>query len=89
MKKITYFYLPSCPHCKRADTYIEQLKEKLEYQDIEIERIDERASADIAEKYDYWYVPTFYVGEEKIHEGTAGLEDIRKVFEAALNVDAK
>ncbi len=46
--------------------------------------IDERKQPDVAEKYDYYYVPTFYVGEEKVHEGHAEMADVKKVFQAAL-----
>ena len=26
MSKLTYFYLPSCPHCRLAARYLEELK---------------------------------------------------------------
>ena len=54
------------------------------YSALEIEMIDELEHPDIAETYDYWNVPTYYIGNEKVHEGAASLRKIRKVFDMAL-----
>ena len=37
-----------------------------------------------AAKFDYFYVPTFYVGTEKLHEGVPSKEAIERVFAAAV-----
>lgn len=85
MKKITMFMMESCPYCKQALRWMDELfKESAEYRALEIEKIDELIYPDIAEQYDYYYVPTFYVGDEKLHEGAASLKKIRGVFDAAL-----
>ena len=87
MKKITMFVLASCPHCKRAFGWMDELyAENPAYKDIEIETIDEQIQADLADQYDYYYVPTYYVGDEKVHEGVASLEIVRQVFDAAMEV---
>ena len=79
------FYLPSCPYCRAALSWNEELRqEDPRYRDIELELIDEKKNADLAATYDYYYVPTYYVGEEKLHEGAATKEKVRAVFEAAL-----
>jgi len=86
MKKITMFTMEGCPYCRKALGYMEQLYNSDErYRDIPIEKIDEKKYPEIADKYDYYYVPTYYVGEEKVHEGEAGLEDVKRVFDEALN----
>ena len=54
------------------------------YKSLAIEKIDENVRPDIAEKYDYYYIPTFYVDGEKLHEGAASLEIVKRVFDAAL-----
>jgi len=59
-------------------------KESPEYLALKIEKIDETIYPDIAKKYDYYYVPTFYVGDEKMHEGAASMKKIKRVFDAAL-----
>ena len=85
MKKITMFVMETCPHCARALAWMDELyAENPAYKAIEIEKIDEEKYADIAAQYDYYYVPTYYVGEEKRHEGVASLDIVRQVFDAAL-----
>ena len=85
MKKIIMFTMEACPHCKRALRWMDELfAENAVYKEIEIEKIDEVVHPDIADQYDYWYVPTYFVGSEKLHEGVASLEIIRGVFDAAL-----
>jgi len=85
MAKLTYFYLPSCPHCRLASRSIEELcAEDSRYKDVEIERIDESAEKALAAKYDYWYVPCFYMGDQKIHEGHAEKADVKAVLDRAL-----
>jgi len=37
-------------------------------------------------KYDYHYVPTYYVDGKKLHEGAASLKKIKRVFDAAMEV---
>jgi hypothetical protein len=54
------------------------------YADIEVEIIDEERKPEIAKKYDYYYVPTYYVDGVKIHEGVPTKDSIRKVFDEAL-----
>ena len=85
MKKITMFTLKTCPYCKQALQFMNTLfSEDPRYSSLEIEYIDENERPDISEKYDYYYVPTFYVGDEKLHEGAASLDKVRRVFDAAL-----
>ena len=66
MKKITMFMFASCPHCKLALKCLDELKAAHpEYAAVPFEMIDERKQPDVAEMYDYYYVPTFYVDGEK------------------------
>ena len=65
MKPIKLFYQARCPFCKRAFNYIDELKKRPEYKDIVIETIEETEHPDIADQYDYYYVPTFYIADEK------------------------
>ena len=85
MKKITVFWFPSCPFCQKALRFADELRaEDPRYAALEVEMIDERKHPEIADKYDYYYVPTYYVGDQKLHEGAAGKDDVRAVFDAAL-----
>jgi len=85
MKKITLFMMKSCPYCIEALRLMDVLlAENPEYLSLDIEKIDERVHPEIARKYDYYYVPTFYIGNEKLHEGVVNIKTIRRVFDAAL-----
>ncbi len=84
MKKITYFYLQSCPYCKRAEKLLRELLAQPRYSEISVERVEESRQRDYARQFDYYYVPCFYVDGVKIHEGAADKNDIIKVLESAL-----
>ncbi len=85
MKELLYFYLPGCPHCKLATSYLEQLQaESPEYAQIAVKRIDELREKALAGRYDYWYVPSFWYDGQKLHEGHAELADVRRALDRAL-----
>lgn len=86
MKKLTMFYLETCPFCKKAFNWMEELKaENPAYKDIEVHLVEETKEKEIAEQHDYYFVPTYYLGDEKIHEGIATKEKIKAVFDKTLN----
>lgn len=85
MKKVKMFYLENCPHCKNAQKMMDELTSKnVEYKNIEIEKIEESKNVKVASTHDYYYVPTYYVNGQKIHEGVPTLEKIENVFKKAL-----
>ena len=85
MKKITMFTMEGCPYCREALRFIDELyKTDKRYTEIPFEKIDEKKQPEIAEEYDYYYVPTFYVGEIKMHEGASTLQKVKHVFDEAL-----
>jgi glutaredoxin len=84
MQPLTLFYLKFCPYCNEAKTYIEELMKEERYKDIMIHWINEGKEAAIADQYDYYLVPTFYLGQTKLHEGIMTRDDVKKVFETAL-----
>ena len=86
MKSITMFYMDTCPHCHNAFRMMDKLFEAHpEYRDIPIKMVEETKEAALANTYDYWYVPTFYVGEEKLHEGVPTQAAIDAVFAKAYD----
>lgn len=92
MQKVTYFYLTHCPYCIHANTAIEELvAENPAYTGIEISRIEESQQKKFADSFDYYYVPTMYVGDEKNYEAdpSQGYEDIKRdvkrVFDRAIS----
>ncbi|MBQ5760466.1 MAG: prolipoprotein diacylglyceryl transferase [Clostridia bacterium] len=87
MKELTLFMLPRCPHCKLAIKFQEELMaEHPEYQNIKITMIDEAKEAALAEQYDYYYVPSYFVGKEKLFEGHAEKADVEAVFKKVLEM---
>lgn len=85
MKKVKLFYLQHCPFCKKAFRYIEEAKARHpELADLEIELIEESEQAEVANRYDYYYVPTFYVDEQKVHEGGIFAEEVEQILLSAL-----
>ena len=86
MKHVKMMILEHCPHCKKAFMYINELKkENMLYQNIVIEVIDEQKEEEKTRGYDYWYVPTFFVNDKKIHEGVPTKESIQAVLEEAIS----
>lgn len=91
MKEITMFYLDSCGYCDKAFRALDELFEKKPaYRELPITKIEESKQPEIADRYDYYSVPTFYVDGEKRFEAHLfmGYEEIRdeveKVLEEAL-----
>lgn len=89
MKDITVLITDWCPHCKRAINWIDEVKqENPKYKEIKVEIIDEEKTPEIAQQYDYYYVPTYFVGKRKAFEGGTTKEIVRKVFEEASDMEA-
>lgn len=79
------FILDNCPHCKRAIAWIEELKkENSHYKNIQIEMIDEQVNSELADQYDYYYVPAIFDGDNKLHEGVASKEKLKIIFDNFL-----
>ena len=84
MKDLTMFILHNCPHCKLALKFQQELiEENPEFGKINITMIDESAQPEIADKYDYYYVPCWFSGKEKLFEGHAEKADVEKVLRSA------
>ena len=86
MKNVTMFTMASCPYCRQAIRWMEELKcEHPEYAEVEVKMIDEVEQPEIADRYDYYYVPTYYMDGKKLHEGAATKEKVESVYLAALS----
>jgi len=83
MKPILMFVMASCPYCRAARRWMEEIMdEHPEYRDIPLTIVDEQQQPALANEYDYHYVPTFYVDGVKLHEGAASREIVERVFRA-------
>ncbi|MCL2814812.1 MAG: thioredoxin family protein [Oscillospiraceae bacterium] len=86
MKKILMFTMAGCPYCRSARKWMDEiLKSDERYKAIPLEIVDENERPDISAKYDYNYVPTYYLDGKKVHDGAASFEIVKRVFDAALD----
>ena len=87
MKKILMFEMKTCPHCRKARKYMDELYENNpEYKELDIQIIDEIEQPDIANEYDYYYVPTYYLDGKKFHEGVPNRDMVEELFKKAYEV---
>lgn len=91
MKKITMFHIDECKYCDMAKKAIAELREETpEYNNVEIEMINEDENPEIIENYDYWSVPSLFIGKEKVFEAALFMpyetvrEGVRLAFDKAL-----
>jgi len=66
---------------------MDELKqEHPEFQKVNVEIIDEEKQEELLKQhnFNYYYVPTYYVEGEKVHEGVPTKEIVQQVFEKAL-----
>jgi len=85
MKELTLFYFEGCPHCRNALKWQEELLEsRPEYRAVPLRMIDERKEPELAKKYDYWFVPTYFLGNLKLFEGFTQKHCVEEAFRRAL-----
>lgn len=82
MKKLTFIYLKGCPYCKKAmKAFDVLLNANDEYKKVEIDAVEEGENPDRIASLDYYHVPTYYIGDDKLFEASPG--DSYEVIEAA------
>ena len=91
MKDILMFYLDDCGYCHKAHQALDELMEELPgAAELIITKIEESRDPALADRYDYYAVPTFYVDGKKLFEAHIGMSyadikrEVRRVLEAAL-----
>lgn len=84
MKELTLFYFDECPHCRNALRWQEEIfSEHPEYREVPLHKINEKLESELADSYDYWLVPTYYIGRTKLHEGVMSKELVLECFKTA------
>jgi len=84
MKQLTLFYFDGCPHCRNALKWQEELFESHpEYRAVPLRMIDERKEPEIAESYDYYFVPTYFLDDLKLCEGFTEKHYVEEAFKRA------
>ena len=92
MKTLTMFYLSDCGYCAKAFRALDELcLDHPVFQNISIQKIDESDHPELAGQYDYYAVPSFFDGKQKLFEARLFMsyeairDEIRHVLEYALN----
>lgn len=71
MKKIEIFYLKDCPHCKKVFSFLDELKkESSQINNLLVRFIEEEEENEYANAHDYYFVPSIFIDDKKVHEGT-------------------
>ncbi|MEG1480454.1 MAG: thioredoxin family protein [Kiritimatiellia bacterium] len=86
MKDVLMMIMTGCPHCHHAKEIMDELcMQHPEFRSVKIKIVDETREPEFAAKLDYYYVPTFFVNGEKIHEGVPSEDAIMQVYRKALD----
>ena len=88
MKTLTVMYLSRCPYCKNAKkALMDLLNEVPSYRNIPVEWIEESEQPALANTYDYWRVPSFFLGKEKLFEASPAdtYDSIKAALKEALD----
>ena len=78
MEKLTIFVQRNCPYCRRALAWQQELTA-----DDPVEVIDELEQPALADRYDYYYVPSYFIGSEKLHEGAVTRQQVEQLLRQA------
>jgi glutaredoxin len=85
MEKLMIFKLSYCGYCRQALQFIDEALQKYpEFKALDIEYVDEAKDWDRARQYDYYYVPCFFIGTRKVHEGPVNNRQVIKILRQAL-----
>ena len=89
MKELTMFYLDDCGYCHKAkQSLAELMAEDPAYAQIPLTQIEESREPELADSYDYYAVPSFYVGKKKLFEAHIGMsyEAIKSAVKSCLDM---
>ena len=74
MKDLLLFYRDDCGYCHKAHRAMDELMEETPaYRELNITRIEETQQPELADQYDYYAVPTFFMEGEKLFEAHIGM----------------
>ena len=85
MSNITLYHFEGCPACGHAKEWIKELRqEKPELKDALVEMVDVHKTPNFKAPAPFYYVPTFFVDDVKVHEGVASKAIVENVLRSAL-----
>ena len=81
--ELLFIYMDGSPYCRLANEVLEDLfASHPEYKKIPLVKVNENREPEKLKGRNYYYVPTFFYGEEKIYEAQPG--DGREKMEKIL-----
>lgn len=90
-KGLTIFHMTGCPYCRKARQALDELREENPaYRGVSIEWIEENEQPEVADRYDYYSVPSIFRGTEKLYEARPTdpyefiKENVKRALDAAL-----
>ena len=91
MKDILLFYRDDCGYCHKAHQALDELMGELPgATELRITKIEETREPELADRYDYYAVPSFFDGDKKLFEAhlfmsyEAIRDEVQKVLDYAL-----
>ena len=85
-------HLEDCGYCAKARKALEELyAENPGYREVPIRMIEESREPELADQYDYYAVPSFFDGKEKLFEAHLFMsyedirDEVRRVLDYALS----
>ena len=69
-----------CGTCKKAQKHLDI--HRPDFPNIMIQMIEESEQAELANQYDYYYVPSYFYNEEKLHEGAITEEELLNILKS-------
>ena len=88
IKRLTAFYLNGCPYCRNAKAALAELvSENPAYGEVPVHWYEESESPDVVQGHSYYYVPSMFIGTEKLYEAQPGqsYDEIKSHVKAALD----
>ncbi len=92
MENVKIFYLEDCPYCRNARLALKELSmQDPRYAENHFTWIEESRQPQLADQYDYYYVPSVFYGTEKLYEAHPGesYEECKKNLKGALDAAAE
>ena len=77
--RIKLFIQRGCPFCTMALQHIKRAEEELG-RTFDIDIIDETRDPVTAYQHDYYFVPTFYIDDVKVHEGVVDYDKVLDIL---------
>lgn len=85
MSTITLYHFEGCPACRDAKAWIAQLQaEKPELRGAKIEMVDVQKTPGFKAPAPFYYVPTFFVDDRKVLEGSVSKDQVEYLMRSAL-----